>query len=104
MDPSEVKEQFQAITHATDQKADFYLSAADGDLQRAVEMFLTSACPCLPCECCALHLGRPPLHGAARRATSPAAVFECGVDRGLGTGLPLALRMTTAKGSAISAF
>ena len=45
MDPSAVKEQFQAITHATDQKTDFYLSAADGDLQRAIEMFLTSAWP-----------------------------------------------------------
>jgi hypothetical protein len=43
MDSSETRERFKTITHASDEKADFYLSAADWDLQRAIDMFLARA-------------------------------------------------------------
>lgn len=34
---------FQAVTEAPAETAKFYLSAANGDLQRAVDMFLSGA-------------------------------------------------------------
>jgi hypothetical protein len=43
MDREEVIESFKAITHASHEKTEFYLSAADWDLQKAVDMFLARA-------------------------------------------------------------
>lgn len=43
----EALEHFKTVTHASDEAARFYLSAADGDMQRAVDMFLNGENRCL---------------------------------------------------------